>query len=277
MKQSLKNIFDAIADVLISQKWQNKIARHVLNRNLGEGVGNPEINGEYYLLEKVKQHYRNKESCVIFDIGANIGEWTVKIAQNMGPNLIIHSFEPSKKTYERLKEIKNIKYEPQIHLYNHGLSDKSGEAEFYVCGQTAGTNSLYKRQAECIGVTQGAREKIVLEKGDEFCQELGLEHIDFIKIDTEGHELSVLKGFDKMLSAHKIDMIQFEYGGCWVDAGIFLMDAFNYLLPKGYYLGKIYPKGVKVFTAYDQRLDNFVYCNYIVFKSENELIKKMAI
>jgi len=277
MRKMLIRIFDHSLDLFVSRKWQTKIARHILNRILGEGEGDPENNGEYYLLEGVKEHYRNKERFVAFDVGANLGEWTVRAAEGMSGNWAIHAFEPSKETYRRLKEIETRRYAAEIKLYNIGLGDRDCFADLYVGGEAAGTNSLYKRQAEVLGVKQESREVIILKKGDKFCQDGGIDHIDFMKIDTEGHELAVLKGFANMLSAGRIDMIQFEYGGCWVDARIFLVDAFNYLLDKGYYVGKIYPRGVKVFTVYDQRLDNFVYCNYIAFKPGNELIEKLTV
>jgi len=277
MTRVLIKTFDHFIDLLVSQKWQAKAARHTLNRILGEGDGDPENNGEYYLIERVKEYYRNKERFVAFDVGANLGDWTAKAAGGMSSNWTIHAFEPSKETYWRLKEIETKRYIAKIKLYNLGLSDKDCSVDLYVCGEAAGTNSLYKRQAQALGVKQESKEVIKLGKGDKFCYDRGIDHIDFIKIDTEGHELAVLNGFANMLSAGRIDMVQFEYGGCWVDARTFLVDAFNYLLDKGYHVGKIYPRGVKVFTVYDQRLDNFVYCNYIAFKPGNELIKKLTV
>jgi FkbM family methyltransferase len=277
MNQMIKMVFDRSLNMLVSRKWQIKIARRILNTNLGEGDGDPENNGEYYLLDKIREHYCTKERFVIFDVGANLGEWTAKAAQGMNSNWNIHVFEPSRETFSRLKGLESQKFAAGICLHNVGMSDESGKAEFYICGEAAGTNSLYKRQAEALGVNQRSRETVMLEQGDKFCRANGIKHIDFMKIDTEGHELSVLKGFSNMLSNREIDMVQFEYGGSWVDSRIFLMDAFNYLLDKGYCLGKIYPRGVKVFTAYDQRLENFVYSNYIAFKPDNEFINKLKI
>ena len=52
---------------------------------------------------------------------------------------------------------------------------------------------------------------------DDYCKEYGIEFIDFLKIDTEGSELPILRGGTLILP--KIKYIQFEYGGCWKDAG----------------------------------------------------------
>lgn len=276
-KKIVTKILDKSLDALLSNKWQIKAACHILNRARGEGNDDSQSNGEYFLLDKITNYYQNKKF-IAFDVGANLGEWSLRLAQSIGQKGQVYAFEPSQATYRRLQEqIQSQKFGTQVIANNVGLSDKSGLAQFFVCAPTAGTNSLYKRQAQALGVKQQAQEEVVLKTGDEFCHNLGIEHIDLIKIDTEGHEMAVLKGFSWMLFSQKIDMIQFEYGGCWVDARVFLVDAFNFLLSKGYYCGKIFPSGIKIFTAYDQRLDNFSYSNYIVFKPDNELINGLEI
>ena len=52
----------------------------------------------------------------------------------------------------------------------------------------------------------------------------------FIKIDVEGFEFEVLKGFGNMLSEKAIKIIQFEYGYANADAGHTLKDIFNFLI-----------------------------------------------
>ena len=58
-------------------------------------------NGEGYFIEKHKETFD-----IVFDVGANIGEWS-QYMYNAKPNSKIYSFEPSKQTFTRLKE--NIK------------------------------------------------------------------------------------------------------------------------------------------------------------------------
>ena len=58
-----------------------------------------------------------------------------------------------------------------------------------------------------------------------------IKNIDFLKIDTEGYELNVLKGFEDFLENIKI--VQFEYGGTFLDNNTKLIDVINYLKEKG--------------------------------------------
>jgi hypothetical protein len=58
----------------------------------------------------------------------------------------------------------------------------------------------------------GKVDRVRCISGDEFCRQAGIKHIDFLKIDTEGHEVDVISGFLQMLKKRKISFIQLEVG-----------------------------------------------------------------
>lgn len=90
-----------------------------------------------------------------------------------------------------------------------------------------------------------------------------LDDIALVKIDTEGHDLAVLRGAVPLLSAGRIAAIQFEYNHRWVFARAFLRDAFELLQPAGYRLGKLTPLGVEFYPGWDPELESFVEGNYV--------------
>ena len=51
-----------------------------------------------------------------------------------------------------------------------------------------------------------------MTSGDAFCDEHRVERIAFLKIDAEGHDLEVLRGFRKMLEGMRIDLVEAEVG-----------------------------------------------------------------
>lgn len=248
---------------------QIRIAKYILNRAQGEGIDDPNVNGEYFLLAKIKRIHFTDES-VVFDVGANTGEFTRMAISDTDNNLIVYCFEPVHTTFSAFNEVMSkLDRSANIIMVNAALSDTNGVANIYTSGYLSGTNSMHKRHLGALGeIRQNNVEKIKTIRGDSFCIEAGIQHIDFLKIDTEGHELAVLKGFEQMLLEKKIDFIQFEYGGCWIDARVLLKDAFDYLLPQGYILVKIHPKGIEVFEHYDFRQETFAYSNYLAIRQD---------
>ncbi len=247
-------------------------ARRLMNRGLGENNDDMKSNGEIFLLRQVLSYRQKCNKIIIFDVGANIGEWTIsllKIAveQKIINNMNIYSFEPSKYTFSILKSnLEKNYYGGGIHTINSGIGSAQGLTKFYINKDGVGTNSLYKRRLEGLGIFYDKSETIQVTTIDIFCREAGIEHIDFLKIDVEGHELAVMQGAKEMLKKQSIDCIQFEYGGTWIDSRILLVDTFDLIASFGYDIGKILPKGIEFYDKYDQRLETFQMANFLVCK-----------
>ena len=191
-------------------------------------------NGELYVM----QNFLNK-SKVVFDIGSNLGQWT-KLALGINKDLKVHCFEPSLYTFNKLME---NKFPDNVNCNNIGLSSTKGERTFFVFENGSGLNSLYQR----IGLetilgenVQNKTETILLDTLENYCFERNIKEIDFMKIDTEGHELEILKGGESLLKKGQIKMIQFEYGGCNIDSHVLLKDIFNFFNKTGYSLSLIH-------------------------------------
>jgi hypothetical protein len=99
--------------------------------------------------------------------------------------------------------------------------------------------------------------------GDKYVRDNGVGHIHTLKIDTEGHELSVLKGFASTLQAGRISLIQFEHGSVHIAARSLLRDFYQLLSPIDFTIGRLHPRCVD-FKEYDHREDEqFRMGNYI--------------
>jgi hypothetical protein len=106
---------------------------------------------------------------------------------------------------------------------------------------------------------------------DKYIEGRDIQHIDFIKIDIEGHELKAFEGFGHYLNSNFIDFIQFEYGGANLDSHTSLMEMYKYLEEKGFKIAKIMPNGLEI-REYRPFMDNFQYSNYVAI-SKNILEK----
>lgn len=217
---------------------------------------NPETNGELALLRKVLPNCR-----LVFDVGAHTGGWA-EAALAVNPKLEIHCFEASAPTHRMLTE----RTPPLPVIANaFGLGAQAETRTLYSFGEGNNANSLYRRSGiEVRGFApQNQTETARLVRADDYCAERGIAGIDFMKIDTEGHELYVLEGARDLLSKQAIGAIQFEYGACNIDSRVLLRDLFALFTDVGYMLAKIMPDHIALMPEYDTRLENFRYQNWV--------------
>jgi FkbM family methyltransferase len=236
-----------------------------VDRYNGENNDNMRTNGEWHFLRHIL-----KECHTVFDVGANTGEWA-SLALSINPNINLHCFEPSSATYTRLLE----KIFPSNVVCNcFGLGAIQEERPLYIFEAEAGINSLYRRQGleDGWGLSSPSHiEMVRLDTLDRYCQERGINKIDLLKVDVEGHELEVFKGASSMLAESRITTVQFEYGGCNIDARVLLKDLFDYFQMFEYVLYKIYPDTLRRIQRYDQRLENFQYQNWVAMRKESSM------
>jgi hypothetical protein len=113
--------------------------------------------------------------------------------------------------------------------------------------------------------------KILLEiqKGKDYIENNNILEIDFLKIDTEGHEFNVIKGFEEYLD--KIKIIQFEYGGTFKEINVKLIDVINYLEKYNFTdFSYLTPSGYCSIINFD---DHYQYCNIICINKKYGLLK----
>jgi FkbM family methyltransferase len=230
---------------------------------------NFEMNGEAVLLDALP-----KDSIrTIFDVGANVGSWT-EIALSKYPNAAIYAFELSEDTFKTLA--RNLSDREKVTLVNEGLSNEIGQLSYKDYGVDSGVNTIIG-SADFHDRNVTPKEQTAnLNTGYRYCADNGIDSIDLLKIDVEGAEHLVLKGFAEMLANGKIKVIQFEYGYTHADAKFLIKDFYNLLQPLGYLLGPLKPTGV-LFMDFDYGLNGFNSGpNYVaVHCSQIDLIQRL--
>ena len=146
----------------------------------------------------------SKRSTNILDIGANTGVYAL-VSKAVNPNSRIFAFEPVKRVFEKLKrnaEINNF----DITSVCQGISDFEGTATIY----DLPTDHVY---SVTINQNTNPPDRTVIPTQvevitlDAYCEQVGLDHIDLLKIDVETHEPSVLRGALRILRKSKPPMI----------------------------------------------------------------------
>lgn len=209
-----------------------------------------ESNGEAWLTRRAAQIMPSDG--VVFDVGANKGRWTQAVKKS-APDANVHCFEISPKTFANLQsELGSAK---NVVLNNFGLSDKAGEIQFRDYGTNHGGNTLIQNPCYVHNKPmEMVSAKVVT--GAEYCKERGIAKINLLKIDVEGWEYFVLKGFEHMIADQKIEMIQFEYGYNQADVYTLMREFYGFFEERGMKVGRLTPKGVH-FVPFSHELNDF--------------------
>jgi FkbM family methyltransferase len=239
-----------------------RFARFLNNESRLDVFNDPKTNGEIVVQSIVIKHLKHNDNICIFDVGANVGVWTHSLFQRTRHNtsLFVHAFEPCTETYSTLTtNLDTWNLTNKIKCNKLALSSSVTERPFYSFGPNIGINSL----SPPADATKCEIKSVQTETIDSYCLKNNISHIDFIKIDTEGHDMEVINGGNEMLTSKSIDMLQFEYNQRWIDNRCFLRDAFELLSPLGFVIGKVTPKGIEFYTNWDFELETFTEANFL--------------
>lgn len=218
---------------------------------LGMGIGTGDqfaTSGELRVLRSLPR------GSVVLDVGANVGGYT-RAALVAGH--VVHSFEPSPVAFAELERASG-----SACLHPYGLGDADEEVELFAPEPGSGMASVYLRRHPRHEWTPQGRIRV--RRLDDVAREEGIEHVDLLKLDVEGHELAVLRGAEQLLAGGHVERIQFEFGGTNIDARTYLRD-FVEALP-GYRLHRIVRDGI-VPVAYSELSEIFTTTNFLAVRA----------
>lgn len=152
----------------------------------------------------------------VFDVGAHIGLMSQDFLNGF-PEARVHAFEPHPNSFACLGELKS----ERLSLHRLALSDAPGEGRFFVFSDVVDAtaavpasmnNSLVERRQFGLVAGQYSRS-ITVEKStvDLVCQQEGIDSLDLLKIDTEGHEREVLIGAAETLARRSVRFVFVEF------------------------------------------------------------------
>lgn len=154
------------------------------------------------LLENVR-----RDDCV-WDVGANVGHYTSRIAARVGTEGKVIAIEPAPGTFAALAKATQSGGWPNVILRNLALSSSSGEVAFVLTGDTGGvTNHIAAKEA----VTgDHPLVRVPASSADDLIAREPQLAPNIIKIDVEGHEDEVIRGMTKCLRAPGLRLIFLE-------------------------------------------------------------------
>ncbi len=167
---------------------------------------------------------------VFFDVGANIGVFSLFSAQQWCPKGRVLGFEASPLIFSYLQHNTQLHQLPALQVLNRAVTEHSGDHLTFYDAPIAkfGMGSLENR----FGTKGMAIQTISL---DDAAAENNIARVDVIKVDVEGFELGVFKGATRLLSKTPAPVIFFEFND-WAEerGGTHAGDAQRYLHSLGY-------------------------------------------
>lgn len=136
--------------------------------------------------------FHPRPATVIFDIGANVGQTSLRLATAFPPPATIVAFEPASATFAQLSTA--VARFAHVLPQQFAVGDQPGRLRLH-----HGSNSQLNRFVPVASVSANTHEEVTVTTVDAAARTLGLVRIDLLKTDTEGYEGAVLRGASGLL------------------------------------------------------------------------------
>lgn len=186
----------------------NSLAKYITPRNVGHYFGFNAIQAMvgilWYRQRKsgdatalLIEHFMQEEAVAV-DIGASWGLFSYYFARRVKKDGLVFAYEPHPANKEVLQKLSNAR--PNFRFRPVAISDKAGTADMYVPVQGDRQVTAQSSIAHDFSTIKGVRIERIKVPTVRLDDELGPDiRVDFVKIDVEGHEISVLRGARRTL------------------------------------------------------------------------------
>lgn len=166
-------------------RTEDDVGRHIYKRGVHEAA----------LTRFVTEHVDYREGDVVFDVGANIGWYSLLLDRVLPEGAEVYAFEPDPANFALLQENLRLNAARRVIPVNRALAETTGTETLYrYAAKNQGRHSL-------LPVNAGERVTVRTTTLDDFAESRGLgDRVPrLIKIDVEGYEYFVLRGGEGVL------------------------------------------------------------------------------
>jgi len=194
-------------------------------------------------------HQYIEPQSIVVDIGANVGLHTLFYSDFARQGLVL-SFEPARDTFFYL--LGNVQHLKNVIPLNIALSDAVGISEFFVASDDAYSGLKDTRRKEIVN-----RYRVVSMRLDDILLPMGLDRVDFVKIDVEGLERNVLSGMAGIMEIYHPVLFCEIYKGD--NSNEDPEETVHYVMGKGYHAFVLNGNELAKYTKHDDKYYNYFF------------------
>jgi FkbM family methyltransferase len=174
---------------------------------------------------------------LILDVGAHHGESAVRFRRAYSSARIL-CFEPVPGNLARLRSLE-ARWRIEVHPY--AVSNRDGIAHM----------ALESSRDDMSRLNGTTGLEVQVRKVSTICEADRIDAVDYLKVDTEGHDLDVLRGALPLLQADRISLVELEVGmSCDNTLHVHLHEVMAFLEPLGYRLFGLYEQTLEWLTRH---------------------------
>jgi FkbM family methyltransferase len=144
-----------------------------------------------------------KTKYCVLDVGANIGYYTLLAAKALEGRGEVHAFEPCPRVFQWLSENARLNGFRCLKVNQAAVSDANGSQPLFIPADLAGSNASLIENF----TAQASSVMTPVVCLDTYCANHVKRPVDLLKVDAEGCEVNVLRGFRSLLEQHRPDII----------------------------------------------------------------------
>ena len=199
-----------VENPLVRVVMQSLFGKKLLKVETPEGSSltiNPVYHGNFLTRESILSYEPDmrklfastaKENMVVYDVGANVGVFSLLFLNLVGPNGFVYAFEPEASNVRCLLDTKNSNTFDNFEVQAVGVGEKSETLFFDRRGGAMSGHLVDQGSGDNQNMTE-----VQVYSIDEFIFDQGKLPPSLLKIDVEGNELKVVNGMARTLKEHR--------------------------------------------------------------------------
>lgn len=174
----------------------------------------------------LKAHVQALQGGVLFDVGANRGAYAL-LLHSLAPSARIVAFEPHPVSFAALQR---TLHGTTVECLNRAVSDQAGTLTLHdFAAEDGSTQASLDAAAVEMYSAEVVTHQVATITIDAMLAELGIDRIALLKVDTEGHDVAVLRGAADAIRTRRIGLIQFEFIPANIATHVTMRDMFEAL------------------------------------------------